>query len=460
MVCKVNNYSEYVDYLKSHENMTLDEIKQFVGESLLTDRFGIKAMDVKRDLISIRNGVIREKEIREAFEKSSLVKNLPNINTSSNVKSKEYEYLLSEWSKPGKKLSIKKLESLYKANKLARYGLSLMDVVDDIKARGGEVGSAAPSQNANPSQGSKLYSYPRTRTYPISSNSYSSANQVSKVNHGPIISKNGVAGKAKGVKPYEFLVSEWAKLGPRMTQYKLEKLYKANNLQNLGISVHDVAADIEAYRNGNSISVPPPKPTINNNTVKKRVESSYSYEFGSLEEYTARLLEYLWEKKDRAYLENEIKAFAVSNGIHSITNDYSNDIRLDLSHVASGNNPISKIAKALSQMKQKSPQPQYDTEFRKNLGNVISKHKDRVDDAVIFRNILWDYFPDRKMEISILGNLFQYGINEDIRKTGIIDDVFVMRYAERLSKDYGIEKAIAKNLTEIWCGEYKKSISS
>lgn len=271
--------------------------------------------------------------------------------------------------------------------------------------------------------------------------------------------QGGVPGKAKGKARYEFLVSEWAKIQHKLTVKHLEDLIQSNHLNSMGLSAADVVADIREL-NGTKGKINPSqpvKPVIKKDNVVSPQPTKSIKELASLEEYVNALNLYLSKWKDIAYLDNIIEQFAVEYGLSKLSKNYKDEIRMDLILLNSGNHPSSNITVALPNIKTEIKEDSL-YKFQIELTDVVKKYSDRLGKTIIFKGILWDYFPENKKEINVLVHLLEFGISDDIESKKKIDSVFVNRYASRLSNEYGIDSVMAKKITELWCVVYGKEI--
>ena len=113
MEYKINNYHDYISFLKTYKHLlnTDQAIHDMLKDSRLKDRFGITIHDVKKDLRSLS-----EKEVQGA----------PIMSLQGGVAGKikdsiSYDFLIAEWAKNQHKLTVKKLEDLIFSNHLNGY---------------------------------------------------------------------------------------------------------------------------------------------------------------------------------------------------------------------------------------------------------------------------------------------------------------------------------------------------
>lgn len=277
----------------------------------------------------------------------------------------------------------------------------------------------------------------------------------------------GTPGKAAGRKQYEYLIAQWANAGLDHYPHKLETLYNVNHLGKLGLTINDVVADIKEYRvpglhkkntsSGALNNVTRPLSSGENKSHSElNKKATQIKQFKSYEHYKEGINNYLKLNGDRSYLDNHLKTFGYEYGLERINANFIGELRLDVIMVSNHQEPNSSLAMSFSKTVNESRIGE-DYEFlRQGLGEAIAKYYSNSKSPIQFRNILWDCFPNNKMEIGIINHLLEYGICEEIGRDRDVDDVLVMRYVDRLNKDYGIEKNIAKALTELWCYEFKK----
>lgn len=275
----------------------------------------------------------------------------------------------------------------------------------------------------------------------------------SGMNTGSIMTiQGGRAGKARGVEVYEFLIKEWSKNPYKLSVKKMEDLIKSNKLSKYGITVADVAADIRDRIAGGGSNNSVPKKTSSKKTsqhtqspttiVKKTITT--------INEYEAILLKYVGKHGDRAYLDVNIEMLNKEYGLSQISKTYIDDVRMDCILIKSKQKPSSTLAKSFGEIKKTSVDEQ-NIRFAKELESITLKYKEKLDNRQIFKGILWDCFPNNKMEIGLIVHLLEYDIVYDLSKMDTVDALTINKYSNRLFNDYGVDIDIAHNITAIWC---------
>ena len=123
----VNNYEEYISFLCNYKllngDMSTEEIRKFIKKNDLENRFGITKENVKNDLFETV-----AKKINDI-----LIMNVSGGVAGKKIDSMSYEFLVNEWAKLWDFLTVGQLENLIKANKLDKQGLSVIDVIADVR---------------------------------------------------------------------------------------------------------------------------------------------------------------------------------------------------------------------------------------------------------------------------------------------------------------------------------------
>lgn len=123
----VNNYEEYISFLCNYKllngDMSTEEIRKFIKENDLENRFGITKENVKNDLFETV-----AKKINDI-----LIMNVSGGVAGKKIDSMSYEFLVNEWAKLWDFLTVGQLENLIKANKLDKQGLSVIDIIADVR---------------------------------------------------------------------------------------------------------------------------------------------------------------------------------------------------------------------------------------------------------------------------------------------------------------------------------------
>lgn len=94
--------------------------------------------------------------------------------------------------------------------------------------------------------------------------------------------------------------------------------------------------------------------------------------------------------------------------------------------------------------------------FQLSFLDVLDKHRDALNEPLILRNILRDYFPEYKKEVNLLDILLHANILKSIDQEKVIEMHLLSKYVSLLENNYGIGKTNAIYAVKTWCLCYGK----
>jgi len=273
--------------------------------------------------------------------------------------------------------------------------------------------------------------------------------------------KGGIPGKVGKNVTYRMLITEWAKIGNKLTFEKLDALIKSNRLdKKYGLTVADVVADIKEYVNDMSSASVQSQPAHHMSTHRKDDSSKGKGQISkksisSRNEYQNLIKKYyeLWH--DSAFAEGKIKLFFSENNIVT-SNSNMSDFRIDLAMISGGQVPVSKLAMSFPVEEKHSEKEWFDKEFEKELKHVWDNYGHMSNNLNLFRGVLWDFFPNKRVEVNIIIKLLELGIEEESSKRNGMDELTIIRYSERLYSELGIDKSLSKSVIVMLCNALGK----
>lgn len=99
-----------------------------------------------------------------------------------------------------------------------------------------------------------------------------------------------------------------------------------------------------------------------------------------------------------------------------------------------------------------------DERIIQRFANMIEQYQDCLNDIRVFTGYVRDLFPDERLMGTILINLYEQGITDEIRGTDDLDDVLMQRCLNRLVGEYGTDKGYATEAIKIWFSGYGGTI--
>jgi len=105
--------------------------------------------------------------------------------------------------------------------------------------------------------------------------------------------------------------------------------------------------------------------------------------------------------------------------------------------------------------------PKHETEVTPDDGiksqrflEMLQSHPEALSSKQTFSSLLRDYFPQNRMAVNLLINLFEMGIHTEIDKTPEITKAFGYRFVKRLMDEYGVTRENADNIVGLFCKCY------
>lgn len=91
------------------------------------------------------------------------------------------------------------------------------------------------------------------------------------------------------------------------------------------------------------------------------------------------------------------------------------------------------------------------------LRDIIKKYPDIIKDKTRFKGLLNDITPDHNLEINLIIQAVELGIQKQIMKSKYITNADVHRYIKLMENNYGTGEKYSYYAIKMWCAAYDKN---
>lgn len=96
--------------------------------------------------------------------------------------------------------------------------------------------------------------------------------------------------------------------------------------------------------------------------------------------------------------------------------------------------------------------------FEQEFENMLRQYSSCIEDKKKFTGLVKDFFPDQAKNANMLLMVYNMGIVDDIKKSGMINNTFAYRYVKQLIDDFGVSRVNADWIVSVWCVCYGEKI--
>lgn len=118
------------------------------------------------------------------------------------------------------------------------------------------------------------------------------------------------------------------------------------------------------------------------------------------------------------------------------------------------NAPLKRRA---AKQKKQTPKPgmidllsKEDRSFVSVMTDGLVNHKEVLSEKRKLKGLLFDLFPQQRMEVNVLVQLYEQGILEEFQNSGMSDQM-VYRITKKVCSEYGTSEEAAKRMSIVWC---------
>lgn len=91
-----------------------------------------------------------------------------------------------------------------------------------------------------------------------------------------------------------------------------------------------------------------------------------------------------------------------------------------------------------------------DRNFVSVMTDGLVNHKEVLSEKRKLKGLLFDLFPQQRMEVNVLVQLYEQGILEEFQNSGM-NDQMVYRITKKVCSEYGTSEEAAKRMSLVWC---------